>query len=69
VLAGRWADAARSFTGHRLLLATAVPGYMLLGARSSDDQLVREIVRALKAIMTEVPPALPTLASGGLASP
>jgi hypothetical protein len=49
VVDGPLAGFARGFGGRRLLLASQVPGYDLIGAGRSEDALVREVVQSLRA--------------------
>jgi hypothetical protein len=47
-----------AFTGRRILLPTATPGYDVVGARSDDD-IVRAAVRAVRTAASSAPPEAP----------
>lgn len=49
------AQAIHAFAGRRLLLATATPGYELIGARHGDEALTRELARTLRATLGDAP--------------
>lgn len=67
-LDGPLASAIRSFQGRRLLLATAAPGYELIGAREGTAALARHAAQALRATpgLAQQPgaPPAPPLAQG-----
>jgi hypothetical protein len=50
VLEGPLAGPLRAFGGHRILLAGPVPGYEVVGVRSREDALLREVAQRLRSV-------------------
>ncbi|HEX6290369.1 MAG TPA: DUF5671 domain-containing protein [Herpetosiphonaceae bacterium] len=58
-LDGATAEALRGFGGRRLLLATSVPSYELIGAHKDAAAIVRDAARTLRSSLRSAPPVVP----------